>query len=73
MAYVNVNFKPLFFKSDPPPVLAKSNVAHRQKSWETPHLDGPTLGTVHRPGDDPRKECEECGNARGSNVRYYPT
>jgi hypothetical protein len=29
--------------------------------------------TVHRPGDDPRKECEECGNARGSNVRYYPT
>jgi hypothetical protein len=26
--------------------------------------------TVHRPGDDPR---EECGNARGSNVRYYPT
>jgi hypothetical protein len=26
--------------------------------------------TVHRPGDDPRKEC---GNARGSNVRYYPT
>jgi hypothetical protein len=28
--------------------------------------------TVHRP-DDPRKECEECGNARGSNVRYYPT
>jgi hypothetical protein len=30
-------------------------------------------GTVHRPGGDPRKECEECGNARGSNVRYYPT
>jgi predicted nucleic acid-binding Zn ribbon protein len=30
-------------------------------------------GTVHRPGDDPRKECEECGNARGSNVPYYPT
>jgi hypothetical protein len=29
--------------------------------------------TVHRPGDGPRKECEECGNARGSNVRYYPT
>jgi hypothetical protein len=29
--------------------------------------------TVHRPGDDPRKEGEECGNARGSNVRYYPT
>jgi hypothetical protein len=29
--------------------------------------------TVHRPGDDPRKECEECGNARGNNVRYYPT
>jgi hypothetical protein len=29
--------------------------------------------TVHRPEDDPRKECEECGNARGSNVRYYPT
>jgi hypothetical protein len=29
--------------------------------------------TVHRPGDDPRKECEECGNVRGSNVRYYPT
>jgi hypothetical protein len=29
--------------------------------------------TVHRPGDDPRKECEECGNARGSNIRYYPT
>jgi hypothetical protein len=29
--------------------------------------------TVHRPGDDPRKECEECGNARGSNARYYPT
>jgi hypothetical protein len=29
--------------------------------------------TVHRPGDDPRKEFEECGNARGSNVRYYPT
>jgi hypothetical protein len=29
--------------------------------------------TVHRPGDDPRKDCEECGNARGSNVRYYPT
>jgi hypothetical protein len=26
--------------------------------------------TVHRPGDDPHKEC---GNARGSNVRYYPT
>jgi hypothetical protein len=26
--------------------------------------------TVHRPGDDPRKEC---GKARGSNVRYYPT
>jgi hypothetical protein len=31
------------------------------------------LHTVHRPGDDPRKECEECGNARGSNVRYYLT
>jgi hypothetical protein len=31
------------------------------------------LCTVHRQGDDPRKECEECGNARGSNVRYYPT
>jgi hypothetical protein len=31
------------------------------------------LPTVHRPGDDPRKVCEECGNARGSNVRYYPT
>jgi hypothetical protein len=31
------------------------------------------MSTVHRPGDDPRKECEECGNARGSNVRYYPT
>jgi hypothetical protein len=31
-----------------------------------------TQRTVHRPGDDPRKECEECGNARGSNVRYYP-
>jgi hypothetical protein len=29
--------------------------------------------TVHRPEDDPRKECEECGNARTSNVRYYPT
>jgi hypothetical protein len=29
--------------------------------------------TVHRPGDNPRKECEECGNTRGSNVRYYPT
>jgi hypothetical protein len=34
---------------------------------------GTVLFTVHRPGDDPRKECEECGNARGSNVRYYPT
>jgi hypothetical protein len=33
----------------------------------------PVVRTVHRPGDDPRKECEECGNARGSNVRYYPT
>jgi hypothetical protein len=33
----------------------------------------PHLNTVHRPGDDPRKECEECGNARGSNIRYYPT
>jgi hypothetical protein len=32
-----------------------------------------SVPTVHRPGDDPRKECEECGNARGSNVRYYPT
>jgi hypothetical protein len=31
------------------------------------------FNTVHRPGDDPRKECDECGNARGSNVRYYPT
>jgi hypothetical protein len=31
------------------------------------------LHTVDRPGDDPRKECEEYGNARGSNVRYYPT
>jgi hypothetical protein len=30
------------------------------------------LCTVHRPGEF-RKECEECGNARGSNVRYYPT
>jgi hypothetical protein len=29
--------------------------------------------TVDRPGDDSRKECEECGKARGSNVRYYPT
>jgi hypothetical protein len=35
--------------------------------------DGFSVTTVHRPGDDPRKECEECGNARGSNVRYYPT
>jgi hypothetical protein len=34
-------------------------------------MEGST--TLHRPGDDPRKECEECGNARGSNVRYYPT
>jgi hypothetical protein len=31
------------------------------------------MPTVHRPGDDPRKECKECGNAHGSNVRYYPT
>jgi hypothetical protein len=33
----------------------------------------PEHTTVDRPGDDPRKECEECGHARGSNVRYYPT
>jgi hypothetical protein len=41
----------------------------------TPRFPGThtTATTVHRPGDDPRKECEECGNARGSNVRYYPT
>jgi hypothetical protein len=54
------------------PVRCRSHSAH--------HLDARVLsfsqgcvGTVHRPGDDPRKECEECGNARGSNVRYYPT
>jgi hypothetical protein len=35
--------------------------------------DAGNTTTVDRPGDDPRKECEECGNARGSNVRYYPT
>jgi hypothetical protein len=35
--------------------------------------DDCSTSTVHRPGDDPRKECEECGNARGINVRYYPT
>jgi hypothetical protein len=40
------------------------------RNGDTAHKE---LGTVHRPGDDPRKECEECGNARGSNVRYYPT
>jgi hypothetical protein len=29
--------------------------------------------TVHRPVDDPRKECEECGNARSllSNVKTF--
>jgi hypothetical protein len=39
----------------------------------TKNLGNLGSSTVHRPGDDPRKECEECGNARGSNVRYYPT
>jgi hypothetical protein len=49
-------------------------------TMETTPFDGSPSGrsparpyTVDRPGDDPRKECEECGNARVSNVRYYPT
>jgi hypothetical protein len=62
--------------TDSPPVLlesywVKSTLLNTQESNKSSRICNRT--TVHRPGDYPRKECEECGNACGNNVRYYPT
>jgi hypothetical protein len=56
-------------------VLMNNYRIQHTKSWRqrtTGHKDNKCVWahTVHRPGDDSR---EDCGNARGSNVRYYPT
>jgi hypothetical protein len=55
-------------------LIKYENLTTQRNTTSCSHTDGAIVRhTVHRPGDDPRKECEECGIARGSNVRYYPT
>jgi hypothetical protein len=65
-------------KKSPTPVrletaLARNRVFARLASESPAARHHTARHRVRTPGDDPRKECEECGNARGSNVRYYPT
>jgi hypothetical protein len=54
-------------------VMFCGRISHLASQQLCSSVQQATTSTVHRPGDDPRKEFEECGNARGSNVRYYPT